>query len=34
VKFKEYKQLDLPHIGEEILKQWENQNTFSKSIEK
>jgi isoleucyl-tRNA synthetase len=32
VKFKEYKQLDLPHIGEEILKQWENQNTFSKSI--
>ena len=32
MKFKEYKQLDLPHIAEAILKQWENQDTFSESI--
>ena len=32
MKFKEYKQLDLPTITEEILKQWEDEDTFSKSV--
>jgi len=32
VRFKEYKQLDLPHIANEILKQWENEDTFSKTL--
>ena len=33
MKFKEYKHLDLPNIAEEILKQWEHQDTFLKSIQ-
>mgnify|MGYP001164992490 FL=1 len=32
MKFKEYKQLDLPTITEEILKRWEDEDTFSKSV--
>ena len=32
VKFKEYKQLDLPNIAKEILKQWENEDTFSRTL--
>jgi isoleucyl-tRNA synthetase len=33
VKFKEYKQLDLPKVAEEILEQWKHHDTFAKSIE-
>ena len=32
MKFKEYKQLDLPNIAEKILRQWEDKNTFSKTL--
>ena len=32
MRFKEYKQLDLTNIAKEILKQWEDENTFSKSL--
>ncbi|MCY4778154.1 isoleucine--tRNA ligase [Sphingobacterium sp. UT-1RO-CII-1] len=30
--YKEYKQLNLPEIGKEILKRWESENIFEKSI--
>src|SRR5690606_4723639 len=30
--YKEYKQLNLPEIGKEILKHWESNNIFEKSI--
>ncbi|QBQ42369.1 isoleucine--tRNA ligase [Sphingobacterium psychroaquaticum] len=30
--YKEYKQLNLPEIGQEILKRWESNNIFAKSI--
>ena len=32
MKFKEYKKLDLPHIAKEVLKQWQENEVFSKSI--
>ena len=32
MRFKEYKQLDLPNIAKEILKQWKNEDTFSKTL--
>jgi isoleucyl-tRNA synthetase len=32
VNFKEYKQLNLPKVAEEILEQWKADDTFSKSI--
>ena len=32
MKFKEYKKLDLPHIAKEVLKQWQGNEVFSKSI--
>ena len=32
VNFKEYKQLNLPKVAEEILEQWQADDTFSKSI--
>ena len=32
-KYAEYKQLDLPKIGKEVLKFWEDNNVFEKSIE-
>jgi isoleucyl-tRNA synthetase len=32
VKFKEYTQLNLPKVAEEILEQWKTEKTFSKSI--
>ena len=32
VKYKEYQQLNLPYIGEEILAKWEVNNSFEKSI--
>jgi len=32
VKFKEYTQLNLPKVAEEILEQWKTDETFSKSI--
>ena len=31
-KYKEYQQLNLPSIGEEILAKWEANNSFEKSI--
>jgi isoleucyl-tRNA synthetase len=31
-RYKEYQQLNLPAIGEEILKKWEQENAFEKSI--
>ena len=31
-KFPEYKGLDLPNIGEEILSYWEENNIFEKSV--
>ena len=31
-KYTEYKKLDLPQIGEEILKQWEEESAFEQSI--
>jgi isoleucyl-tRNA synthetase len=33
VRFKEYKQLDLPNIAKEILKQWKDEDTFSKTLD-
>jgi isoleucyl-tRNA synthetase len=33
MKYPEYKQLDLPAVAKEILKKWDNNNTFQKSIE-
>lgn len=33
LKFKEYKGLDLPQVNKDVLKNWEQQNTFRKSIE-
>ncbi|MDR2285322.1 MAG: class I tRNA ligase family protein, partial [Sphingobacterium sp.] len=30
--YKEYKQLNLPEIGKEVLKRWETENIFEKSI--
>ena len=32
MRFKEYKQLDLPNIAKEILKQWKDEDTFSKTL--
>jgi len=32
VRFKEYKELDLPNIAKEILKQWEDEDIFSKTL--
>ena len=32
MKFKEYTQLNLPKVAEEILEQWKTDKTFSKSI--
>ena len=32
MRFKEYKQLDLPNIAKEILKQWRDEDTFSKTL--
>ena len=32
MKFKEYKQLDLPNIAKEILKQWKDEDTFSRTL--
>ena len=32
MKFKEYTQLNLPKVAEEILEQWKTEKTFSKSI--
>ncbi len=32
-KYKEYKQLNLPEIASEVLKKWEQENTFQKSID-
>ena len=32
MKFKEYTQLNLPKVAEEILEQWKTDETFSKSI--
>ena len=32
MRFKEYKQLDLPNIAKEILKQWEDEDIFSKTL--
>ena len=33
MRFKEYKQLDLPNIAKEILKQWKDEDTFSKTLD-
>mgnify|MGYP005836666551 FL=1 len=33
LKFKEYKGLNLPQVNKDVLKTWEEQNTFRKSIE-
>ena len=30
--YKEYKQLNLPEIGKEVLRRWEADNIFEKSI--
>lgn len=32
-RYNEYKNLDLPHIGEEILKRWSDDRIFEKSVE-
>ena len=32
MRFKEYKQLDLPNIAKEILKQWKDEDTFSRTL--
>ena len=32
MRFKEYKELDLPNIAKEILKQWEDEDIFSKTL--
>jgi isoleucyl-tRNA synthetase len=32
-KYKEYNQLNLPSLGQEILEKWENIQAFSKSVE-
>lgn len=32
-KYKEYKQLDLPNLAEKVLKQWEEERAFEKSVE-
>src|SRR5579862_1247105 len=32
-KYKEYQQLSLPHIGQEILNKWNSENTFQKSVD-
>ena len=32
MKFKEYKGLNLPNIADEVLKSWDSDNTFDKSI--
>ena len=34
LKYKEYQQLNLPGISEEILSKWDNENTFAESISK
>jgi isoleucyl-tRNA synthetase len=31
-KYKEYKQLDLPTVSKEILKQWDKEKTFESSV--
>ena len=32
IKYKEYQQLNLPFIGQEILAKWDNENAFEKSV--
>src|SRR6201992_3831670 len=32
IKYKEYQQLSLPSIGQEILARWEQENAFEKSV--
>ena len=33
VRYNEYSQLNLPTIGKEVLKKWEENNAFEKSID-
>ncbi|HEY4875149.1 MAG TPA: class I tRNA ligase family protein, partial [Puia sp.] len=33
IKYKEYQQLSLPAIGQEILNKWNSENAFQKSVD-
>ncbi len=33
-RFPQYDELDLPKVAEEVLKQWETEDTFGKSLER